>query len=93
MIQTEKGDPMSLAKTANGYPILRSSPTPAAKATRAGAFVLCDISSENPDDPFATWWMDEAGHTSTGHYFATRPEANADFETRVAREQRLYGPR
>jgi len=84
---------MPSANTANGYPILRLSSTPAAKATRAGAFVLCDISSENPDDPFATWWMDEAGNTSTGHYFATRAQANADFDARVERERRLYGPR
>jgi hypothetical protein len=82
---------MSLAKTANGCPILRSYPTPANGPARAGAIVLCDISATNRHTPFVTWWMNEDGAILGGDYFVTRSAADADFDAQVAREQRLYG--
>ena len=73
--------------TAAGHPVLRSQPTRRVGPMRAGAIVLADISADNPDDPFATWWMDEDGVTTQGHYHATRAAADADFERRVAHER------
>ena len=78
---------MATDKTAAGFPILRQAPTAARGPMVAGSIVLCDISSDNEDDPFAVWWMNEAGVTTQGGYYSTRAEANVAFAERVRRER------
>ena len=82
---------MTTDKTAAGFPILRQSPTAARGPMVAGSFVLCDISSDNPDDPFAVWWMDEDGVTFQGGYYSTRADADEMFDARVEHESIVTG--
>ena len=78
-----------MTATTAGYPILRQAPTAAIGAMRGGSIVLCDISTENPDDPFAVWWMDETGETYQGSYYDDRAEADRGFDERVAHERKM----
>jgi hypothetical protein len=77
------------AMTAVGFPILRAHATRAVPGMLAGAIVLCDISAENPDDPFAVWWMNEVGETFDGGYCSTRREADESFERRLEHERKM----
>lgn len=78
-----------MMRTAAGFPVLRAHATKKDVATRPGWIVLCDISSENEDDPYVVWWMDENGNTSSGLYCGTIEEAAEKYERRVTKEVAL----
>ena len=71
--------------TQDGHPIIASAP--ARKGMVKGSIVVADISTENPDEPFAVWWMrDEDGMTAEGSYRENLGDAIQEYVHRLRRE-------
>lgn len=80
-------------QTINGYPIIATFDTPAARGTRPGRVIMVDR-GEGAHNRFVTAWQGTNeertrfdGSWTWGHYFDSEKEAAADF---VARSKRGY---
>lgn len=73
----------------NGYPIVATHNTPKARGTRAGRVIMADR-GEGSHQRFVTAWQGRDGDAwdsswCHGHYFDSRPAADADFLARSGR--------
>lgn len=74
---------MTRDKTQHGYPIAAYFPN-----RRGLAAIIADVSADNPDDPWAVWYMDGNGTCVDGLYCEDWDAAAEDFASRVLKINR-----